>query len=255
MICEINSRSPAAEDILPHRPQHGWVRRDNRIHLNLCCCATKIISSATSFPLQVLTSLQWWASSSHLFPLPQTDYCVCVCVFPCITVRFILCVLQFSALYPEMVDALVLLDSFGFLPTDSVRCNFDSPGFPSLWSLGGGGNAMTAPPAVVVQGIWLFVIEAVGGVAADGNKTRGWATKTVTKEEYLKPGSWLNRRGENIFLYLFCWFKVVKFSFSSKTEIPDSGHVMPTRCQTSLETNAEDLTSVSSMHNLYEMCV
>uniref|UniRef100_A0A672YCG6 Serine hydrolase like n=1 Tax=Sphaeramia orbicularis TaxID=375764 RepID=A0A672YCG6_9TELE len=28
------------------------------------------------------------------------------------------CFLQFSALYPEMVDAVVLLDSYGFLPTD-----------------------------------------------------------------------------------------------------------------------------------------
>uniref|UniRef100_A0A8C2WIR6 Serine hydrolase like n=1 Tax=Cyclopterus lumpus TaxID=8103 RepID=A0A8C2WIR6_CYCLU len=30
------------------------------------------------------------------------------------------CGFTFSALYPEMVDALVLLDSYGFLPTDSV---------------------------------------------------------------------------------------------------------------------------------------
>uniref|UniRef100_A0A3B4TJW1 Serine hydrolase like n=1 Tax=Seriola dumerili TaxID=41447 RepID=A0A3B4TJW1_SERDU len=30
----------------------------------------------------------------------------------------VLCFLQFSALYPEMVDALVLLDAYGFLPTD-----------------------------------------------------------------------------------------------------------------------------------------
>lgn len=27
---------------------------------------------------------------------------------------------QFSALYPEMVDALILLDSYGFLPTKPV---------------------------------------------------------------------------------------------------------------------------------------
>lgn len=31
-----------------------------------------------------------------------------------------MCFLQFSALYPEMVQAVVLLDSFGFLPTDQV---------------------------------------------------------------------------------------------------------------------------------------
>uniref|UniRef100_A0A3Q2CVM1 Serine hydrolase like n=1 Tax=Cyprinodon variegatus TaxID=28743 RepID=A0A3Q2CVM1_CYPVA len=30
------------------------------------------------------------------------------------------CFLQFSALYPEMVDAVVLLDSYGFIPTDPV---------------------------------------------------------------------------------------------------------------------------------------
>lgn len=28
---------------------------------------------------------------------------------------------QFSALYPEMVDALIFLDCYGFLPTDSVN--------------------------------------------------------------------------------------------------------------------------------------
>lgn len=31
---------------------------------------------------------------------------------------------QFSALYPEMVDAVVLLDSYGFLPTDQVLFSF-----------------------------------------------------------------------------------------------------------------------------------
>uniref|UniRef100_A0A3Q2P435 Serine hydrolase like n=1 Tax=Fundulus heteroclitus TaxID=8078 RepID=A0A3Q2P435_FUNHE len=31
------------------------------------------------------------------------------------------CFPQFSALYPEMVDAMVLLDSYGFLPTDSFE--------------------------------------------------------------------------------------------------------------------------------------
>ncbi|XP_035856134.1 serine hydrolase-like protein isoform X1 [Sander lucioperca] len=31
-----------------------------------------------------------------------------------------LCFPQFSALYPEMVDAVVLLDCFGFVPTDSI---------------------------------------------------------------------------------------------------------------------------------------
>uniref|UniRef100_A0A8C4EWR1 Serine hydrolase like n=1 Tax=Dicentrarchus labrax TaxID=13489 RepID=A0A8C4EWR1_DICLA len=36
--------------------------------------------------------------------------CGPICVFP-----------QFTALYPEMVDALILLDTFGFVPTDSVR--------------------------------------------------------------------------------------------------------------------------------------
>lgn len=29
--------------------------------------------------------------------------------------------MQFTALYPDMVDALVLLDAFGVLPTDTVR--------------------------------------------------------------------------------------------------------------------------------------
>ncbi|XP_076584028.1 serine hydrolase-like protein isoform X2 [Chaetodon auriga] len=33
-------------------------------------------------------------------------------------VKFILCFPQYSALYPEMVDAVVLLDSYGFLPTE-----------------------------------------------------------------------------------------------------------------------------------------
>lgn len=28
---------------------------------------------------------------------------------------------QFTALYPEMVDALILLDTVGLLPTDAVR--------------------------------------------------------------------------------------------------------------------------------------
>ncbi|KAK5926566.1 hypothetical protein CgunFtcFv8_022126 [Champsocephalus gunnari] len=40
-----------------------------------------------------------------------------------------LCLLQFSALYPEMVDALVLLDNYGILPTDSKEiCKVVSQG-------------------------------------------------------------------------------------------------------------------------------
>lgn len=39
-------------------------------------------------------------------------------------IKSILCFTQFSALYPEMVDAVVLLDSYGFLPTDLVLKQF-----------------------------------------------------------------------------------------------------------------------------------
>lgn len=42
--------------------------------------------------------------------------------------------LQFSALYPEMVDAVVLLDSYGFLPTDQVLVSFFSFVTPHLFS-------------------------------------------------------------------------------------------------------------------------
>lgn len=35
-------------------------------------------------------------------------------------VHFAHCSPQFSALFPEMVEAVILLDAFGFIPTDSV---------------------------------------------------------------------------------------------------------------------------------------
>lgn len=42
-------------------------------------------------------------------------------------IKSMLCFPQFSALYPEMVDAVVLLDSYGFLPTDQVLQQFLHP--------------------------------------------------------------------------------------------------------------------------------
>lgn len=41
--------------------------------------------------------------------------------------QFILCFPQFSALYPEMVDTVILLDTLGFIPTDPVICIFLLP--------------------------------------------------------------------------------------------------------------------------------
>lgn len=42
-----------------------------------------------------------------------------------------LCFPQFSALYPEMVDALILLDTLVLLPTDTVLTIVYNPGFDS----------------------------------------------------------------------------------------------------------------------------
>lgn len=42
-----------------------------------------------------------------------------------------LCFPQFSALYPEMVDALILLDTLVLLPTDTVITIVYNPGFDS----------------------------------------------------------------------------------------------------------------------------
>lgn len=37
---------------------------------------------------------------------------------------FMWCFPQFSALYPEMVDAVILLDSLGFIPANAVITGF-----------------------------------------------------------------------------------------------------------------------------------
>uniref|UniRef100_A0A3B5M0I1 AB hydrolase-1 domain-containing protein n=1 Tax=Xiphophorus couchianus TaxID=32473 RepID=A0A3B5M0I1_9TELE len=55
----------------------------------------------------------------NVFPSYVMDMRRVVDVFVCIN-DTMWCFPQFSALYPEMVDALVLLDSYGFLPTDPV---------------------------------------------------------------------------------------------------------------------------------------
>lgn len=51
-----------------------------------------------------------------------------ICIQAIVCVVFMWCFPQFSALYPEMVDAVILLDSLGFLPTNPVITIF-------LWSI------------------------------------------------------------------------------------------------------------------------
>lgn len=54
------------------------------------------------------------------------EICVINCVFKVITAGTSLCFLQFSALYPEMVDGIIVLDVFGFVPTDPVLQHYFS---------------------------------------------------------------------------------------------------------------------------------
>lgn len=48
------------------------------------------------------------------------------CIFKVITAGTSLCFLQFSTLYPEMVDGIIVLDVFGFVPTDLVLQHYFS---------------------------------------------------------------------------------------------------------------------------------
>lgn len=48
------------------------------------------------------------------------------CIFKVITAGTSLCFLQFSTLYPEMVDGIIVLDVFGFVPTDPVLQHYFS---------------------------------------------------------------------------------------------------------------------------------
>lgn len=54
------------------------------------------------------------------------EICVINCIFKVITAGTSLCFLQFSALYPEMVDGIIVLDVFGFVPTDPVLQHYFS---------------------------------------------------------------------------------------------------------------------------------
>lgn len=47
-----------------------------------------------------------------------------VFMWPYVTAWRFLCFLQFSAVYPEMVDGVIVLDVFGFVPTDLVLYHY-----------------------------------------------------------------------------------------------------------------------------------
>lgn len=121
MFCEINSHSSAAKEILHHRPQYRWVQLYIRISLHLRCaffCITKSFK-VTSEPLFISRWEHCCSCKCQCFIRPL---CIWLYLFVCgIIVWSMLCFPQFTALYPEMVDALVLLDAFGLVPTDSVR--------------------------------------------------------------------------------------------------------------------------------------
>lgn len=75
------------------------------------------VSQLKSFYLQVLKLLHWYVSALSPAFMLVTEALVIVfnaCSFST----------QFAALYPDMVDVLVLLDGFGVLPTDTVRTIF-----------------------------------------------------------------------------------------------------------------------------------
>lgn len=138
MICEINSCSSAPEEILHHKPQYGWVLHRDRLCLILCgvlCCVKQIQNENNLKPFYIYRCWHRWNSKwlkfvlrliSHVFPVffstqfTHTQTHILTILFSVI-IRSILSFPQFSALYPEMVDALVFLDSYGFLPTDTVQ--------------------------------------------------------------------------------------------------------------------------------------
>lgn len=124
------------DEILHYRPQYGWVLTLYR-HLRQFP-TNKLTSSHNSFNIiRCVNQFKPYFQRQHI---SKTDLCsvfyrwkhcsngeisffstwiqTAVC-YLCWDL-FMWCFQQFSALYPEMVDSVILLDSLGFLPTDSV---------------------------------------------------------------------------------------------------------------------------------------
>lgn len=67
-------------------------------------------------PTQVAILPAWWVTL-HVHPYTPDVNQLSMHFARC---RVYSCPPQFSALFPEMLDAVILLDAFGFIPTDSV---------------------------------------------------------------------------------------------------------------------------------------